>query len=57
LRKERRTEMTMPVSIVSRKTMKKMGTAKAFGMVPATGRPDLVLGRCNWGTVGYLMRI
>ena len=49
--------MTMPVSIVSRKTMKKMGTAKAFGMVPATGRPDLVLGRCNWGTVGYLMRI
>jgi hypothetical protein len=37
LRKARRTEMIMPVSMVSRKTMKKTGTAKTLGAIVAAG--------------------
>ena len=32
--------MTIPVSIVSRKTMKKIGTAKTLGIMPARAPTD-----------------
>src|SRR5437660_9843952 len=49
LRKDSRTEMMIPVSIVSRKTMKKIGTANTLGMV--TAKPSIV-----WAKVGLVWR-
>lgn len=55
MRKERSTETMIPVSMVSRKTMKKMGTAKTLGIVPAT--PNCASdGRVWWQVAGAPMR-
>ena len=45
MRKESRTEMMIPVSIVSRKTMKKIGTANTLGMVMAKALDRVSEGR------------